>query len=135
MKQIQQDIAQAIRERRRFTSGNAKGSGYARRDGLTGNRDYLGWDVINNSGEFRYELWGNVIARGNAQDKSIQVSTCGYNTPTTVSRLNAIFAGFEIPMAVIVRKDKAIFSKDGKEIDGIPYGAHLIAGDWDVLIL
>lgn len=135
MKQIQQDIVQAIRQRKRFTSGNAKGSGYARREGLTGNRDYLGWDVMYGSGEFRYELWGNVIAKGSASTKSITVSTCGYNTPTTVSRLNAIFAGFEIPMAVTIRKEKAVYSLDGKEIIGVISGLCLQAGEWSVKIL
>ena len=130
MKQIQQDIIKAIRCHSNFRSGSAKGSGYARRDGLTGDRDKLSWC----KDEFRYELWSHGIAFGNAADKKLYISTCGYNTATTVSRLNAVFAGFDIPMAAVIRKQCTVFMLNGHDIES-SRDTKVSAGAWSVTFI
>lgn len=129
MKQIQQDIVQAVRNRRSFTAGNASGSGYAVREGLTGHRDKLSW----NKKKFTYSLWGHEIAKGDMFTLKLEVSTCGYDTPTTVSRLNAIFAGCDIPMSVVIRKKETVFLINGQEVS--PGPVRYFAGNWLVKIV
>ena len=130
MKQVQQDIVKAIRCHSNVKSGSANSSGYALRDGLTGDRDKLSWY----RDEFRYELWSHGIAFGNAADKKLYVSTCGYNTATTVSRLNAIFAGFDIPMAAVIRKKSTVFTLNGQDIDS-SRNKRVSAGAWSVMFM
>ena len=130
MKQVQQDIVKAIRCHSNFKSGSANSSGYALRDGLTGDRDKLSWY----KNEFRYELWSHGIAFGNAADKKLYVSTCGYNTATTASRLNAIFAGFDIPMAAVIRKKSTVFTLNGQDIDS-SRNKKVSAGVWSVMFM
>ena len=131
MKQIQQDIIQAIRENRNFHSGSASGSGYARKYGLVGDRDKY---TIGRDHEFRYELWGNGIAFGNTGIKKLYVSSCGYVTPTTVSRLNAVFAGFDIPMTAVIRDKRIRYTLNGRELC-YTRGAKILAGNWIVKLV
>ena len=124
MKQIEQDIVQSMRFGVSFHTGTS--SSY--RPDSDGYRDNLIFD----KNDFKYELWGNVIATGNTQDRNIKVSDCGYATATTTSRLNAVFAGLEIPMAVSVRKGKTVFTIHGQEVK--PGMLHYYAGEWNVTI-
>lgn len=124
MRQIEQDIVQSMRFGVSFHTGTS--SSY--RPDSDGYRDNLIFD----KNDFKYELWGNVIATGNTQDRNINISDCGYATATTASRLNAIFAGLEIPMAASVRKGKTVFTIHGQEVK--PGMLHYYAGDWNVTI-
>lgn len=130
MNSVQQDIIRALRERRNFRAGSASGSGYARRDGLTGRRDWL--EVAVTKENFFYLLWGNKIAAGELDMpgavKNLWVSDCGYPTQTTVSRLNAIFAGLDIPMSAVVRKEETVFYLNGEPVtdDIVKAGSYLV---------
>lgn len=124
MRQIEQDIVQAARFGVSFHSGTS--SSYM--PNTTGYRDNLTFE----KNTFSYKLWGNEIAKGNTDSKEITVSDCGYSTATTTSRLNAIFAGLDIPMAVSVRKKQIIYTIHGKEVQ--PGMMHYYAGDWKVTV-
>lgn len=93
MRTAEQDIVNAVRDGRNFRGGHCNGRDYNGQF-LSGYRDDLSW----NGSDFTYLLWNNKIAFGNAGDKTITVNDCGYPTATTVSRLNAIFAGLDIPI-------------------------------------
>lgn len=98
MRTVEQDIVNAVRDGRSFRGGHCNGREY---DGqfLSGYRDSLSW----HDGSFIYLLWNNKIAFGNAGNKTISVTDCGYPTATTVSRLNAIFAGLDIPVTARIK--------------------------------
>ena len=128
MKQIQQDIVQALRNRKSFCAGSAAATSYSRKYHLEGYRDKLQWGVEN---EFRYELWGHAIAFGNTEKKKIYVSVCGFNTPTTVSRLNAVFAGLDIPMSAVIRQKKIVYSLNGHDVAPV-FAKRVLAGEWTV---
>jgi hypothetical protein len=124
MRQIEQDIVNAVRFGVSFQSGTS--SSY--KPDATGYRDNLTFtgDI------FSYKLWNNEIAKGDTSAKEITVSDCGYPTATTTSRLNAIFAGLDIPMAVSIRKKKIVYTIHGKEVQ--PGIMHYYAGDWNVTV-
>jgi hypothetical protein len=124
MRQIEQDIVQAVCNGAELHVGTS--SSY--KPDATGYRDSLTFD----KNTFSYKLWGNEIAKGNTDTKEITVSDCGYPTATTTSRLNAIFAGLDIPMAVLVRKRKIVYTLHGNEVQ--PGMLHYYAGDWKVTI-
>ena len=125
MRQIEQDIVQAVRNGAELHAGTS--SSYVPTSDCY--RDSLHFE----KNTFSYKLWGNEIAKGNINTKEITVSDCGYPTATTASRLNAIFAGLDIPMAVSIRKRKIIFTIHGQEVQqGMP---HYQAGDWTVTVL
>ena len=125
MRQIEQDIVQAMRFGVSFHSGTS--SSYVP-NATSFYRDDLAFD----KNTFSYKLWGNEIAKGNKDTKEITVSDCGYPTATTTSRLNAIFAGLDIPMAVSIRKRKIVYTIHGQEVQ--PGMLHYYAGDWNVTI-
>ena len=124
MKQIEQDIVNAARFGVSFHSGIS--SNYV--PDATGYRDNLTFD----KNTFSYKLWGNEIAKGNTDTKEITVSDCGYPTATTTSRLNSLFAGLDIPMAVSIRKKQIVYTIHGQEVK--PGMLHYYAGDWNVTI-
>lgn len=124
MRQIEQDIVQAVR----FSVSLCTGMSSSYRPENTGYRDDLQFDKE----KFSYKLWGNEIAKGDKSTKEITVSDCGYPTTTTTSRLNAIFAGLDIPMAVSIRKRKTVYTLHGQEVS--PGMLHYYAGDWNVTI-
>lgn len=124
MRQIEQDIVQAVRNGTDLHAGTS--SSYAPKSNCY--RDNLTFD----KNTFSYKLWGNEIAEGNTQAKEITVSDCGYATATTVSRLNALFAGLDIPMACSVRKGTTVYKIHGQEV--APGMLHYYAGDWTVTI-
>lgn len=115
MRVIQQDIITALRARKNFKAGQG--------------RDRVEWD----GKDFCVVLWGHYIARGNADTATIQVSSCGYSTPTTTSRLNAVFAAFGIPLSAVIRNYDLKFIRDGgEEIKG---KTKTEAGGWNVTVL
>ncbi len=133
MRQVEQDIVQAARFGVSFHSGTS--SSY--KPDAAGYRD----DLIFDKNIFSYRLWGNEIVKGNTDTKEITVSDCGYPTATTTSRLNAIFAGLDIPMAVSIRKKEIVYSYNGHELPDVEkakgmYGEFNInTGTWQVTIV
>jgi hypothetical protein len=115
MRVIQQDIITALRAEKDFKSGQG--------------RDRVEW----NGREFRVVLWGNYIAKGNVKTETIYVSSCGYSTPTTTSRLNAVFAAFDIPVSAVIRNFNLMFVRNGKEV--LHKGTRTEAGGWYVTVL
>ena len=124
MRQIEQDIVNAARFGVSFHAGTS--SSY--RPENTGYRD----DLSFKGDRFSYKLWGNEIAAGDKSAKEITVSDCGYATATTVSRLNALFAGLDIPASASVRKGKVIYKVHGSPVE--PGMFHYYADDWHVTI-
>lgn len=122
MRQVEQDIVQAAR----FGVSSHSGTSSSYKPDTTGYRDNLTFD----KNIFSYKLWGNEIAKGNTDSKDITVSDCGYPTATTTSRLNAIFAGLGIPMAVSIRKKTVVYSLNGHPVNT----DSLKAGSWNVTI-
>ena len=111
MRMIEQEIIQAIQKEKDFQTSvtediHRKKEG--RRDVLVWNEDY--------PGIFSLKLWGHQIAKGDTISRTLEVSDCGYPTATTKSRLNAVFAALDIPMACTIRKKKMVYFYRGKEI-------------------
>lgn len=124
MRRIEHDIIQAVRNKTELhigTSSSYVSSSDFYRDTLHFNKD-----------TFSYRLWGNEIATGDVSAQKITVSDCGYPTATTVSRLNALFAGLDIPMAASVKKGKVIYKIHGVLVT--PGMLSYIANDWYVTI-
>lgn len=115
MRKIEQDIIVALRAEKDFKSGQG--------------RDRVEWD----GSKFRVVLWGHHIAEGNTEKAAVQVSSCGYSTPTTTSRLNAVFAAFGIPISAVIRNYNLKFIREGKEV--LNKGTRAEAGGWDVTVL
>lgn len=122
MRLVEQDIINAMRFGVSFVSGTS--SSY--KPDAAGHRDNLTFD----KNTFSYKLWGNEIAKGNTDTKEITVSDCGYPTATTTSRLNALFAGLDIPMSASVRKKTVVYSLNGHPVNV----NSLEAGSWKVTI-
>ena len=115
MRVIEQDLIKALREERNFHAGSG--------------RDRVEWD----GKEFCVVLWGNYIAKGNTETETIRVSSCGWSTPTTTSRLNAVFAAFGLPLSAVIRKGELKFLRDGTE--EINPGTKTEAGGWIVTVV
>lgn len=115
MRVIQQGIITALRKESNFKSGQG--------------RDRVEW-----SGRvFSVYLWGHKIACGSSETQKINVSSCGYSTPTTTSRLNAVFAAFGIPLSAVIRNYELLFIRDGGEV--LHEGDKTEAGGWIVTVL
>lgn len=128
MRVIQQDIISAIREKRNFKSGYIKARNSMCCDYPEGRRDQVTW--YNDS--FEVLLWNNRIAQAETKSKQLVVSSCGYSTPTTTSRLNAVFAALNIPLSAVIRNYSLMFIKAGGE--EIKSGTKTEAGGWTVTI-
>ena len=115
MRVIQQDLITALRAEKNFHAGQG--------------RDKVEW----NGKEFEVRLWGNKIAYGNIETETVTVSSCGYSTPTTTSRLNALFAAFDIPVSAVIRKGSLEFYRNGGEI--IREGTKTEAGKWILTVV
>lgn len=115
MRKIEQDIITALRAEKNFHAGQG--------------RDRVKW----NGREFCVVLWGNYIAKGNAETAAIQVSSCGYSTQTTTSRLNAVFAAFGIPVSAVIRNFNLMFVRNGKEV--LNSRTKTEAGGWIITVL
>ena len=114
MKQIQQDVVQALRDKRNFRAGNG--------------RDRVEWK----GSHFKVYLWDNLIAEGNTKSRDIRVNDCGYATVTTTSRLNAVFAGLDLPVSVRVKDRHTMFYIHGNNVAGGP--CPYVANKWSVLL-
>lgn len=129
MRVIQQDIIKAIREKRNFKSGYIKARNSVYHDYPEGRRDQVIW----HNDSFEVLLWDNRIAQAGTDSKQLVVSSCGYSTPTTTSRLNAVFAALDIPVSAVIRNYELKFVKNGKEV--LHKGTKAEAGGWDVTVL
>lgn len=129
MKMIEQEIVQAIRDKKNFSTPKVQDMYREKK----GRRDVLRWSDMNN---FMYELWGHTIAKGDSVMKILLVSDCGYPTATTTSRLNAIFAGLDIPMSCSIRNNSTVFYLNGQEIKVNTHNQHMsvICGEWQVTV-
>ena len=129
MRMIEQEIIQAIRDKKDFSTPVVQDM-YRKKEGR---RDVLRWSDMDS---FAYELWGHTIAKGDSVMKILLVSDCGYPTATTKSRLNAIFAGLDIPMSCSIRNDTTVFYLDGQEIKVNTHNQHMsvICGEWQVTV-
>ena len=129
MRMIEQEIIQAIRDKKDFSTPKVQDMHREKE----GRRDVLRWSDMDN---FVYELWGHTIAKGDSVMKILLVSDCGYPTATTKSRLNAIFAGLDIPMSCSIRNEKTVFYLDGQEIKVNTHNQHMsvICGEWQVTV-
>lgn len=130
MRMIEQEIIQAIRDKKDFSTSVVQDMHRKK----TGRRDVLKWSDM---GNFMYSLWGHTIAKGDPVMKILFVCDCGYPTATTKSRLNAIFAGFDIPMSCSIRNEKTVFYLDGQEIkvDTHNQNMSVLCGEWRVSIM
>ena len=129
MRVIETEVINAMRQRQNFETPPMVNNYYGNNPhGHKQRRDSLRWSEYNT---FRYELWGHAIAEGDTVTNSLTVSDCGYATATTVSRLNAIFAGLDIPMSCAVKNKKTVYFLHGK-----PVNENVIsAGDWKVKVI
>ena len=110
MRMIEQEIIQAIRDRKNFSTPKVQDM-YRKKEGR---RDVLRWSDI---GNFSLELWGHEIVHGDPEVNTLIISDCGYPTATTKSRLNAVFAALDIPMSCSVRSKKMVYFLNGKELE------------------
>jgi hypothetical protein len=111
MRMIEQEIISALKNEKDFQTSVVQdmyGKKEGRRDVLVWNEEY--------PGIFSLKLWGHQIAKGDTVSRTLEISDCGYPTSTTKSRLNAVFAALDIPMACTVRKKKMVYFYRGKEI-------------------
>lgn len=121
MRMIEQEIIQAIRDRKDLKAGHSSE--------MSGYRDVL---TFNPAG-FRYNLWDNCIAGSSEGTKTLMISDCGYATATTRSRLNAIFAAMDIPVTCSVRKEKMVYYLNGIVCPGLG-NMRIETGEWTIII-
>lgn len=121
MRMIEQEIIQAIRDRKDLKAGHSPE--------MSGYRDVI---TFNPKG-FRYHLWDNCIAGSSEGTKTLMVSDCGYATATTRSRLNAIFAAMDIPVTCSVRKKKMVYYLNGIVCPGLG-NMRIETGEWTIII-
>lgn len=121
MRMIEQEIIQAIRDRKDLKAGyNSEMQGY---------RDVITFSPAG----FSYRLWDNYIAVSSDGTKTLVINDCGYPTATTRSRLNAIFAAMDMPVTCSVRKKKLVYYLNGIICSGLG-SMKLDTGDWTVMI-
>lgn len=130
MRTIEHEIIDALRKQNSFSTAPMVNNYYGKNpDGQKQRRDSLQWSE-NFSGIFTYKLWGHAIAHGDNIVHTLLVSDCGYATATTKSRLNAVFAALDIPMACSVRKGKMVYYLNGKETQE----KEIKTGEWTVTV-
>lgn len=121
MRMIEQEIIQAIRDRKDLQAGHSSK--------MQGYRDVITFSPAG----FSYRLWDNYIAVSSDGTKTLVINDCGYPTATTRSRLNAIFAAMDIPVTCSVRKKKLVYYLNGIICSGLS-NMKLYTGDWTVMI-
>lgn len=124
MRMIEQEIIQAIRDRKSFSTSYTQDM-YRKKEG---HRDVLQWSEYDT---FLYLLWGHEIAKGDTISRTLEISDCGYATATTVSRLNAVFAAFDIPMSCAVKNKKTVYFLHGNPVNENV----ILTGDWKVKVI
>ena len=97
MRKIERDMVRAIREGKNWTGGNTT--------------------VRHDNGSFSVLLHGNEIAWGKA-DAAIKISSCGWLTVTTKSRLNAILDGLNRQCRVYQKKGEWFLWNIGTTVQG-----------------
>lgn len=104
MRKIEKDMVRAIREGENWNGGNTT--------------------VRHENGSFSVRLHGNEIAWGKA-DAAFRISSCGWMTNTTKSRLNAILDGLNRQCRVYQKKgdwfiwNHATTVHNGEFVDGM----------------
>lgn len=121
MRMIEQEIIQAIRDRKDLQAGHSSE--------MQGYRDVITFSPAG----FSYRLWDNYIAVSSDGTKTLVINDCGYPTATTRSRLNAIFAAMDIPMTCSVRKKKLVYYLNGIICAGLG-NMRIETGEWTVMI-
>ena len=129
MRVIETEVINALRQRQNFKTSLIVNNYYRNNPhGQKQRRDSLRWSEYDT---FRYELWGHAIAVGDMVTNNLTVSDCGYETSTTVSRLNAVFAALDIPMSCAVKHKKMVYF-----LHGNPVNENVIqTGDWKVKVI
>ena len=121
MRMIEQEIIQAIRDRKDLQAGHSSE--------MQGYRDVITFSPAG----FSYRLWDNYIAVSSDGTKTLVIDSCGYATATTRSRLNAIFAAMDIPVACSIRKKKMVYYLNGIMLTGL--GKMTIdTGEWTIMV-
>lgn len=121
MRMIEQEIIQAIRDRKDLQAGHSSE--------MQGYRDVITFSPAG----FSYRLWDNYIAVSSDGTRTLVIDSCGYATATTRSRLNAIFAAMDIPVTCSVRKKKMVYYLNGIMLSGL--GKMTIdTGEWTVMV-
>lgn len=121
MRMIEQEIIQAIRDRKDLKAGHSSE--------MSGYRDVITFSPAG----FSYKLWDNYIAVSSDGTKTLVIDSCGYATATTRSRLNAIFAAMDIPMACSIRKKKMVYYLNGVILSGLSHMT-VDTGEWTIEI-
>lgn len=129
MRVIETEIINALRNQNNFSTPLIVNNYYGNNPGgRKQRRDLLRWSEYNT---FLYELWGHEIAEGDMVTNVLTVSDCGYPTSTTVSRLNAIFAGLDIPMSCAVKNKRTVYFLNGNPVDTNV----ILTGKWKVKVI
>jgi hypothetical protein len=123
MRMIEQEIITALQKGKDFCTPKVQDM-YRKKEG---HRDVITWSK-EYGGLFSYKLWGHTIAAGDTFYNNLTIADCGYPTATTKSRINAVFAAFDIPMSCSVKNKKMVFYLNGKEVSG----PDIKADDWTV---
>ena len=121
MRMIEQEIIQAIRDRKDLKAGHSSK--------MQGYRDVITFSPAG----FSYRLWDNYIAVSSDGTKTLVIDDCGFATATTRSRLNAIFAAMDIPVACSVRNKKMVYYLNGVMCSGLS-SMKIETGTWTVMI-
>ena len=121
MRMIEQEIIQALRDRKDLKAGHSSG--------MSGYRDVITFSPAG----FSYRLWDNYIAVSSDSTKILVINDCGYATATTRSRLNAIFAAMDIPVTCSIRKKKMVYYLNGVMCSGLG-SMKIDTGKWTVMI-
>ena len=121
MRMIEQEIIQAIRDRKDLKAGHSSE--------MSGYRDVI---TFSPSG-FSYRLWDNCIAVSSDDTRTLVIDSCGYATATTRSRLNAIFAAMDIPVTCSIRNKKMVYYLNGIMLSGRS-NMQIDTGTWQITI-
>ena len=121
MRMIEQEIIQAIRDRKDLKAGHSSE--------MQGYRDVITFSPAG----FSYRLWDNYIAVSSDGTKTLVINDCGYATATTRSRLNAIFAAMDIPVTCSIRNKKMVYYLNGIMLSGRS-NMQIDTGTWQITI-
>ena len=95
MRKIEAEMVKAIQGRKNWRKGNTRVESNS--DGIT-----------------NVYLWGNKIAEFNFVTKEVKLSTCGWATRTTVSRLNALTQSFLWEVRFGIKNFNVVAYRQGK---------------------
>ena len=95
MRKIEAEMVKAIQGRKNWRKGNTRVESNS--DGVT-----------------NVYLWGNKIAEFNFVTKKVKLSTCGWATRTTVSRLNALTQSFLCEVRFGIKNFNVVAYRQGK---------------------